>query len=96
MVLDYYEQHKASDYVDWEVKYLLNYINNNVSNPVQDPKEIQGDINELSQDEIFKIQSRALLDHGKAVVAGEFETNKDQKSAINKWKEIFGPDFPDY
>ncbi len=96
MVLDYYETHEAKNYVDWDVKYLLEYIRDNIFDPVYDPKDIQGDINNLSQDEKTKIQNRADLDYDKAVLAGKFETNKDQKSAINKWKEIFGYEFPEY
>jgi len=96
MVLDYYETHEAKNYVDWDVKYLLEYIRDNIFDTVYDPKDIQGDINNLSQDEKTKIQNRADLDYDKAVLAGKFETNKDQKSAINKWKEIFGYEFPEY
>lgn len=96
MVLDYYETHEAKDYVDWDVKYMLKYIRDNIFSPVHDPKGIQGDINTLSFDEKSKIKNRSDLDYDKAVLAGEFETNKDQKSAINKWKEIFGSEFPEY
>lgn len=96
MVLDYYENHAVEDYIDWDVKNMLEYIRDNIFSPVYDPKDIQGDINTLSFDEKTKIKNRADSDYDKAVLAGEFETNKDQKSAISKWIEIFGSEFPEY
>jgi hypothetical protein len=96
MVLDYYETNQAGNYIDYEIKYLLKYIKDNIFYSVQDPKGIQGDINTLSFDEKTKIKNRADSDYDKAILAGEFETNKDQKSAINKWKEIFGSEFTEY
>lgn len=97
IVLDFYESNTTLSFIDLDVKSLLIYIQNNIQSPVQDPKEIQGDINNLSSEDRTKILLRASLDYSKAVEAVKFEvTDKDQKSAINKWKEIFGPDFPDY
>lgn len=75
----------------------LVYLANNIHSPIYDMKGIQGDINTLSfeekenivqkcKDEIFKCRD---------AINYEFE-DEDHKKAINKWREIFGEDFPDY
>jgi hypothetical protein len=63
---------------------------------VNDPKGIQGDINSLSWDDRTKISIRASTDQQRALEARQLETNKDHKGSINKWREIFGSDFPTY
>lgn len=96
IVLNRYVLQSAGNYIDFEVRYLLDYIKNHISNPVQDPKNIQGDINQLNYEEKTKIIARAGLDYNKAVEAWNFEKDGNHESAIKKWKEIFGPEFPDY
>ncbi len=98
MILDYYESISdiASAYVDIEITNVLAYINTHIHLSVNDPKGIQGDINNLSYEERNKIQNRSYNDYYKAIDARNFETDKDYKSSINKWREIFGTDFPEY
>jgi len=71
-------------------------IGNAVTNPVNDLKQIQGDLNDLSTDDRWKIRQRAELDYEKAVQARTAENNGDHKGSISKWTEIFGPTFPSY
>jgi hypothetical protein len=63
---------------------------------VNDPKGIQGNINNLSWDERTKISNRAGADKQKALEARRLEGAKDHKGSIQKWQEIFGSEFPDY
>jgi hypothetical protein len=50
----------------------------------------------LTYDEKIKIQNKAATDYNVAIAAREFENNKDMKSSIGKWGEIFGSEFPKY
>jgi hypothetical protein len=98
MLLNYYASKAtaAREWVDMEATDLLYYIYSAVYYQVQDPKGIQGELNQLSDDEKSKISARAYADYLKAAEARQFETNKDHESSIKKWREVFGNNFPDY
>jgi len=64
-------------------------------NSVSDMKEIQGDINTLSDSEKSKLKEKANNDYQKACEASEMET-VNQEKAIKLWGEILGGDFPTY
>ena len=98
MILNYYDSKidKASQFVDLEIAGVLEYIETYIKYQVTDPKGIQGNINTLSWDEATKISNRAKTDKLKAIEARSFESNSDHEKSINKWKEIFGNDFPNY
>lgn len=95
MILDYYEANIATRWVDIEVKDVLYYISNAIYYPVQDPKGIQGNINDLSYEERSTISSKALRDAEKAKEARDNEQS-NVAYAISKWREVFGPNFPTY
>jgi hypothetical protein len=98
MILNYYSAQttKASQYVDIEIPKVLAYIATSVQYQVNDPKGIQGNINNLIWDDINKISARAASDKQKADQARSFETSGDHKASIQKWGEIFGSEFPTY
>lgn len=99
IIVDYcqlHTNHKLSNFVDINIPSILKYIENAIFSTVNDPKGIQGDINSLSFEDRVKISVRALLDYNKAEEAREYERQKDDKSSIRKWAEIFGSDFPSY
>jgi hypothetical protein len=98
MILDHYstQSTKASQYVDLEIPSLLSYVATHVQYQVNDPKGIQGNINNLSWDEITRISARATSDRQKADAARSLETAGDHKGSIQKWGEIFGGEFPTY
>lgn len=98
MILDYYESNysETSQYVDVELVNILGDIKSRVYNTVNDPKNIQGNINTLTWDEKTKISSRASSDYKKAKEARKLEDEGKQEESINKWKEIFGNEFPKY
>lgn len=97
MILEYYLKHsywKASNYVDLEVPKILSYISEKVFSPVDDPKQIQGNLNTLTFEEQCKISNRARTDRVKASEARALEESKDHKASTVKWHEIFGSNFP--
>jgi hypothetical protein len=83
-------------YVDLEIPTLLQYISDAVISPVYDLKQIQGDINELTFLDKWKIQQRAKTDYVKAVEARNAENVGDYDKSLRKWGEIFGPMFPTF
>jgi hypothetical protein len=69
MILDFYENNESSQWVDWEVRKILQHIKDRIYWPVYDPKGIQGDINTLSDDQKSSIFSRAYEDEERAAEA---------------------------
>ncbi len=99
IILDHYERliyGKASSYVDIEVEPVLTHIATAILSSVQDPKRIQGDINDLAWSERVAISSSAREHAEKASRARAAENAGDHKSSINIWREIFGSNFPTY
>ena len=97
MILNHYEYRTdANSYVDVNLPDIFLYIKNNIYNSVQDPKGIQGNINNLTYDEKTKIYNRADLDYQRSYDARRLETAGQHKESINRWREIFGSDFPTY
>lgn len=98
MVVDLYEQpgKTSSEFIDMEFARVLEHVQRCVWWGAQDPKRIEGDINDLSFDERSKISTRAGADLTKAHEAMNFERAGDHKTAISKWGEILGPEFPVY
>lgn len=98
MILDYYTEatSKTSEFVDIELEYVFLDIHKRVYNSINDPKNIQGNLNRLTSDEKKKISDRAYDDYVKAFNARKLEDEKNQKDSINKWREIFGDEFPKY
>ncbi|MDE7425306.1 MAG: nucleotidyltransferase [Lachnospiraceae bacterium] len=98
MILDIYESKNTKDHwwIDLEFRDVLYDLSQAIKNDVEDPKGIQGNINNFSSDDRKKI-SEALYDaYNKAVEARNYESDKKQKEAINKWREVLGSDFPKY
>ena len=98
MILNYYEStiNKASEYVDVNIPNLLEYIWLHVSDDIQDPKGIQGNINYLTAEERRKISARAWEDKGKALEARKYDSDTNDSSSIRMWAEVFGGEFPKY
>jgi len=98
LILNYYANRtdKASSFVDLEVGRVLTYLATAVLGSVQDPKQIQGDINTLALDARLAISFRANADTAKAVEARAAENAKNYELSINLWREVFGPFFPQY
>jgi hypothetical protein len=98
LILNYYSAKNdvARKFVNLEIPKILEYIWLNISNDVQDPKGMQGNINYLNQDDRKKISTRAWVDKNKSAEAHQFETDKDHQNSILKWRDVFGIEFPIY
>lgn len=98
MILDYYSEQtsKASQFVDIELVKVFSDIHTRVFINVNDPKNIQGNLNNLTSDEKRKISDRAYDDYSKAYEARQHEQNKNHKDSIKLWREILGDQFPKY
>lgn len=96
MIINYCDsQTTLSQFIDYRFRDALKYIADNIMNSVGDMKEIQGDINTLSDSDKSKLNEKANNDYQKACDASNMET-KDQEKAIKLWGEILGGDFPTY
>ena len=99
MILEDYEKkaEKESYWIDLEFRDLLEVLSRKILNSVYDPKGIQGDLNTFSYGERANISNSLLNAYKKACEASKLDiTDKNQKAAIIKWKEVLGYDFPDY
>lgn len=98
IILEYYSEQTAvaSQFVDMELVNVFFAIHRRIYNPVSDPKNIQGDLNNLSAEDKKKISDRAYQDYERAFEARKLEKEKNDKDSINKWIEVFGDKFPSY
>lgn len=97
MILNYYDDLSEKDnyWVDIEFRSIVQYISNKILDDVDDPKGMQGNINFFTTEERDKVSEKAKSTYDKALEASGLEST-DQKAAINKWREIFGKNFPEY
>lgn len=95
MILDYYDTHSASQNINTEIANVLAYIRDHIFTSVNDPKNIQGNINHLTAIEKMSIYSRADIDLTKALEANLY-ASLYPSTAISKWQSIFGSNFPNY
>ena len=99
MILNRYENMQAPDnwWMDLQFKDTLHYLSSAILMDISDPKGIQGNLNSFSWEDRCKIREAILKTYNKAVEAANLEIQKkDQKAAINKWREILGSSFPEY
>ncbi|MFT0182788.1 hypothetical protein ACMSIO_20425 [Pseudomonas benzopyrenica] len=97
IILDYYaSKTDCSKWVDMELPNLLNHISNAVYWYVADPKGIQGDLNTLTDEQKASIGARASFDAHRAQEARDYENEGDHERSINRWRDIFGDEFPTY
>ena len=91
------EEDELSQWIDIRFKNALSYIANHITSSVYDIKEIQGDINTVELLDRYNLKNKAKADYEKACEAIKYETDdKNHEKSINKWREIFGGDFPTY
>lgn len=80
-----------------EFRDTLKYLSSAILSDVSDPKGFQGNLNHFSIEDRYKISSALTNAYSKAAEAVKIELDKkDQKSAIKKWQEVLGINFPDY
>ena len=98
IILTYFDgQSEISDYIDLNLINFWTYLQTGIYNSFLDPKGFQGELNNLSFEEKMKISEKAadVVKKGKEAVRIETK-EKNQEKAINKWREIFGDNFPKY
>lgn len=98
IILTYFEsQTEISNYIDFNLVSFWGYLRTGIYNSFLDPKGFQGELNNLSMDDKIKISVKATDVFQKGNEAIQIETQeKNQEKAINKWREIFGENFPKY
>lgn len=96
LLLKYFDEEKSiGESIEIIFKDILFYIKENIFYDIYDPKKIQGNLNNLTFEEKYKIREKAYKDYEIAVEAIELEKTSHKK-AIDKWIEILGCDFPEY
>ena len=98
LILNFFNsKDEISDYIDENMIKFWHHLKDAIYYKVDDPKGFQDDLNTLSFVDKQKISEKAKETFYKGLEAYEFETEeKDQEKSINKWREIFGDDFPEY
>lgn len=98
IILNHYDAAlSCTDYIDFELQDVFQVVRDAIFMNVPDPKGFQGDLNDVSLGDRYKIYARAGLDKDKAVEARRLELDcQTHKECINKWREIFGAEFPEY
>lgn len=102
MVLDRYDKLVASESNWWiglQFRDTMEDLSNSILKPVYDPKGIQGDINDLTNEEKVSVSNSMTDAYEKAKLAISLEfsdTEGRQRDSINKWREVFGDKFPQY
>ena len=84
-------------YNDLNIRDFFYYLYQTIHYDVQDPKGIQGNINNLTAEQRQRISNKTKDCYDIAVSAVDYELNKkDQQKAIEQWAKIFGQNFPKY
>lgn len=99
MILNRYENKSSNEHwwIDLEFRDTMNYLSSTILSDVNDPKGIQGNINNFDSEDRKKISDALFTAYKRAQEAVEFEANDyNQKKSITKWREIFGSEFPKY
>lgn len=88
---------ELQQWIDINIRDFFYYLKTYIYYDVNDPKGIQGNLNNLSFEQKKSISEKANWAYEKANEAISAETSeKNQEKAINKWREIFGTKFPIY
>lgn len=98
IILSHYESlaSAATTYIDLECRNVLNTLASSIYLPIPDPKGIQGDLNTLSITERMELSTRANVDVNLIDEALRAEQSGDHQTAIARWRQVMGPDFPAY
>lgn len=98
IVVNFYKNKKAEEFTCTKVEFckILDYISVEIFECVEDPKNIQGNLNTLDNENKKRISDNTKKYFDLANKAIYLEENKRDKEAVETWKEIFGEDFPDY
>ena len=97
MIINFAASQKELDQrIDIRFIKAIGYISSHIFDTVNDMKLIQGNINNLNMHDKLHIKQKSFGDYNKACEALKQDLLGNQENAINKWREIFGNDFPKY
>jgi len=98
MILEIYENMSASNkwWIDLGFKDVLYRLSEAIKYDVNDPKGMQGNINNFDIYDRIKISNALCMAHEKAAEAANYERQGEQKRAIETWGDILGLEFPEY
>jgi len=98
IILSYFDnQSEISEHIDVNLINFWNHFKSAIYSSIEDPKGFSGNLNNLSFEDQMKISVKTNIDLLIGVEAYKLETESfDNQKAINKWKQIFGGDFPTY
>ena len=98
LIINYFDaEDKISDWIDVNLINFWYHLKSAIYNSVPDPKGFQDDLNNLTYNEKVTISNKASDTYDKGYEAYKIETEeKNQEKSINKWRTIFGDDFPKY
>lgn len=96
LVLNYFDVHDLSVTNQSTLRDIFNYLSTSIYSTCPDPKQIQGDLNDLDSDTKMKFSDAAKIAYISANKAISYSIEQDQKMAHVEWKKIFGEDFPNY
>jgi len=98
LISDFYDggDVKAEQWIDLNILDVLEHLETAILKPVIDPKGILPNLNTLTREEKTKISHRAKSDFNKAQMASSLEDRDMQRASINRWRELFGRDFPGF
>lgn len=97
MLVNYAEINDLNPGLKYRFRDALRYISKNIYNSVEDLKDIQGDLNNLTFEERMKISNAAERDYKKIDEALIDELSiYTYKNAFQMWRAVLGDDFPKY
>ena len=102
MAFEMFDRAKETGYnkftdIALDFKNFLDYLSKNIFNVVKDSKNIEGDINNLTNEQKQSLYNRAKNDYKKAYNAVYAEVyEKNMAKSINLWRDLFGEEFPCY
>lgn len=88
---------ELSQCIDYDIKDFFNFLSSAIFYSIPDPKGLQGNLNNFNFTEKYAISQKAKWACNKALEAINSEVlEKDTQKSINKWRELFGNEFPTY
>ena len=98
LIVNYFKsQLDVKDWIDFNLRAFWLHLSKAIYNSVFDPKNFQGNINNIELTDKYKISKKAIDAYKEADEAINLKLNEDSpRKSINKWRTIFGTDFPKY
>ncbi|MEK3979712.1 nucleotidyltransferase [Psychrobacillus sp. FSL K6-2836] len=95
LVLDYFENDEGELWLTrpYQLMGFFKYLKSAIWSAVWDPKEIQGDLNDLDLSKKYSVDSKANEFMAAVQDAIDFEDAKDYENADKKWRIVFGDEY---